>query len=476
MFAMVIIIMLACMFVFAEDVHAAGLPYHDEEYRSADKETPAFPADNETIAFPILPEGGTIHDLQHLGGPAVVLSSISNMIKSYQPSIKGLEGKFMLFENTVIHVTAAEGQKEAAAKEKYHVKVTEIYRPKAAWLKIKFKDNFNLGNAKLIVSSTESAEAQTFSGDELRDDWNWYSPMFLGNRVRIQLQVAPETQRFEWDELIDKIIVGDSTIPEPVQKIYPSKQQSTKQSVTTTKEQVCNQDDRKPSQEKRVGRLTPLGCTVFIVDGGVYVSAGHCITTDIARQEVHFNVPPSKPTGDMEFSVLSDRYPVRVKSIACDGCYGNELPDGEDWAVFDLAPNTVTGLEAIVAQGGGFQINSTYMINGDPVERVRIDGFGFSRFPRTTSYTNQFAEGPFAGLSSTSTDTHAEVRHYTDTDGGSSGSPIIIVDGKKPTSFVLGVHNGGRCNPTDGVPNAGTGFSNTRLRESVKALLEKKHH
>lgn len=460
--AMAKTIVLACIVVFAANVNAAGLPYHDEEYLSSDK---------ETMAFPIVPEGVAIHGAKL----REALDSMSTMMKSYEQPIKGLEGRHIVFENTAFQISAEKSQKEAASKERYYVKVTEIYREKAAWLKIKFKDSFNLGDGKLIISAPDSTEAQTFLGDELRTDWNWYSPMFQGNRVRIQLQVAPESQRVEWSELIDKIIVGDSTIPDPVQKKYPAKHQSTKQSATTVKERVCKRDDRKPSQEKRVGRLTPLGCTVFIADGGVYVSAGHCITNDMARQEVHFNVPPSKPTGEMEFSRLLDRYPVRLNSIACDGCYGNELPDGEDWAVFDLAPNSVTGLGAIVAQGGGFQIDSTYKINGAPVEIVRIDGFGFSRFPRTTSHTNQFAEGPFAGLTATSSDSHAEVQHYTDTDVGSSGSPIIIVDRNRPTSIVLGVHNGGKCNPTDGVPNAGTGFSNARLREAVNTLMEKKH-
>ena len=97
-------------------------------------------------------------------------------------------------------------------------------------------------------------------------------------------------------------------------------------------EAICGStDDRVASANPRAGRIMPVGCTGWLIDGGSLLSAGHCIGTDF--QTVEFNVPASLANGTTVAPPVRDQYRVVAGSIVSqNGGVGN------DWAVFQVLP------------------------------------------------------------------------------------------------------------------------------------------
>ncbi len=352
------------------------------------------------------------------------------------------------------------------------IEVTEVTKDGAAWLKLKFRE-VDLGNARLVISSPTSGRSQTFTAIQLKE-WEGWSASFPGERLRVQLHVQEGSRTpLPVDALIEHVMVGESLFP---RKLYPeegSPQIPEQQALDDKEEEPCGTDTRTFSKEPRVGRLFPAMCTVFILEGGVYATAGHCFRTNRV-QEVQFNVPLSSQIGIPNFSSPEDTYQVIATSIICSDCISDQnLKHGKDWAVFLLSKNTVTHREAIDAQGGSIKISSDLTIAGHPITHIRIDGFGWDNEPPIAMYANQNARGRFLGLAPDSNDEDAELRHFVATEGGNSGSPMMAIDGaKSDTDVVVGIHTGGRCNPETNTPNKGTGFSHQGLLQAVATLRQ----
>lgn len=429
----------------------SALPFHVEPYQ---------PRGSSTVIVPLNREKST----------AESLNAISSMTQSVDAEISSLKKRNFIFGNTSFHV----GEEELGDKIKSgYVDVEDVISEGAAWLKIKFR-KFDLTTSKLIVTSMNSGRTQTFAGNQL-ENWAWHSALFDGDRVRVQLQINPGVLMPPLRELIENILVGESSTPKPENSKPREEETIPRQGANDKKEGACGEDKRKPSNEPRVGRMFPMGCTVFIVTSGVYLSAGHCIDSTVEAQEVQFNVPPSTPAGKTIPPAIRDVYPIVINSVVCSGCNGNDQPHGNDWTAFDLGRNNETGLEAVQAQGASFEISSSYLYQGIPIARARIDGFGYNGNPATSMYANQYATGPLVGLTSESTPEHAELQHYIDTQGGNSGSPIIAIDSLGlRTNIVVGIHTGGRCNPAEDEPNRGTGLSHQHLQSAIARLEKQK--
>ena len=142
------------------------------------------------------------------------------------------------------------------------------------------------------------------------------------------------------------------------------------------------------------------------------------------------------------------------------------MPVGNDWAVFQVLPNTQTGLMPIDAQGAAFTVSNT----ASP-STVRITGFGVDgpppRFgnPPPRNADNQTQQTHTGTLTENSGGPNAgTLRYAVDTQGGNSGSPVIV----EGTDTTIGIHTNGGCG-TSGGTNAGTSFRNQALWNAIQA-------
>jgi hypothetical protein len=136
--------------------------------------------------------------------------------------------------------------------------------------------------------------------------------------------------------------------------------------------------------------------------------------------------------------------------------------------VFQVLPNTQTGLTPAAAQGATFQLSNT-----DNPAQVRITGYGVdgpapnfgAGGPRNTQNQTQQTHG---GTLSQNTGgaTSGVLRYEVDTQGGNSGSPVIVEGG----NIAIGIHTNGGCTASGGT-NAGTSFRNAALWAAVNPAL-----
>ena len=289
-----------------------------------------------------------------------------------------------------------------------------IFVPEAQWLRLSF-NSARLGNASYIeLTSLLDGGTQRLDSNTIRH-WSYSSAYFNGDAVEIKLFIGAGDKDIHVD--IREITVGE----------WPSMTKS-----------ICgSNDDRTASNNSRVGRIVPVGCTGWIVDNGKHVTAGHCLSGNNA-DTLQFNVPLSNADRTLNHPGPEDQYPIISGSLDFrNGGVGN------DWGIFDVSDNSNTGLQPIDAQNASFSVVQDLGPN-----QIRITGFGVD--DGTANQTNQTHIGPNAGSSGTT------MRYTTDTTGGNSGSPVI--DGNSSTA--VGVHTHGGCSSSGG-NNSGTSAFNS---------------
>ncbi|WP_160380659.1 trypsin-like serine peptidase [Pseudooceanicola pacificus] len=223
----------------------------------------------------------------------------------------------------------------------------------------------------------------------------------------------------------------------------------------STVESVCGNDDRIPSKHPFVGRVMPVGCTGWISTDGVLLTAGHCVGPTML--DIEFDVPNSTRSGVPVRSALKNQYSIIPKSVRSS----EPFEMGNDWAVFEVARNTITGLSVFEAQGDGFVISQL-----EPPETVRVIGYGTDNTPLSRNQTQQEQVGGFVSELVRASD-NVILKHKVDTSGGNSGSPLMGVstEGKL---VAFGIHTNAGCMGGGGSNNA-TGFKHQSLYSHVKA-------
>jgi len=279
------------------------------------------------------------------------------------------------------------------------------------WIQLHFSD-VNLGSESyLILRSLYDNKWQKLDAVSI-DQWNYFSAFFNGSAIEIKLFLAQADQQVFVN--IDEVVVGEWA------NGYPPESQ-------------CGPtDDRIASNQPATARLLNVGCTAWIIPNGKFVSAGHCLagSTNI----VEFNVPLSLPGGTIQHPGPEDQYSVDVSTkIYTNGGVGN------DWGVFEVFPNSITGLMPKVAQNAYWPL-----VQDLGPDSIRITGYGVDT--GTANQTQQTHIGPNAGSSGTT------MRYVTDTEGGNSGSPVI--DGL--LNVAVGVHTHGGCTTSGTGNNNGT--------------------
>lgn len=285
-----------------------------------------------------------------------------------------------------------------------------VREPGAPWIRLHF-DRANLGTDSFItITSLYDGAMQILDATSLQQ-WRMTSAYFNGDAVEIQLHVGPSDLNVFLQ--LKEVFVGE---PPAESQCGPT-------------------DDRIPSNDPRVGRIVPIGCTGWIVNNGLHVTAGHCRSSGTLQ----FNVPPSLPSGAIQHPPPQDQYSINNSSwsSADDGI-------GNDWGVFSVFNNSTTGLQPIAAQGAGFTVVQNL---GPP--NIRITGFGVDSGDR--NQTQQTHVGPNAGSSGTT------MRYQADTEPGNSGSPVI----DDATNTAVGVHTHGGCTTGGSGSNNGTSTFNS---------------
>ncbi len=292
--------------------------------------------------------------------------------------------------------------------------------PGAPWMQLRFGRGDLGRQSYLEITSLTDGATQRLDAETLAE-WNNHSAYFNGDAVEVRLFVGPLDRGVSIE--IHEIVVGEWGRP------------GTKS--------ICGVDNRVASNEQRVGRIDPIGCTGWIIDSGQLLSAGHCLDGGSSNQTLSFNVPPSLSNGTVQFPGPEDQYSINQSSFDfVDGGVGN------DWGVFAVFNNSQTGLQPIQAQG-------SFTVRQDlGPANIRITGFGVDS--GTTNQTNQTHVGPNAGSSGTT------MRYATDTQGGNSGSPVI----DEATGEAVGIHTHGGCTSSGG-NNNGTSFFNSALWNAI---------
>lgn len=231
-----------------------------------------------------------------------------------------------------------------------------------------------------------------------------------------------------------------------------------------------NKDDRVPSDDKRVGRLLSYGSTIpnastaWLTSTGWVLTGAHCLELGdgwVPKAMVEFNVPLSTSNGSINPSAKEDQYWVDVKSIK-----GGTNSSGNDWAMFRLLPNIITGKTAFQTQGSFFRLTDSFEPFKIPFMVTNV-GFGLDGPPpaygvngkrNEYNFTQQTDSGEITSVSGC-------ISVYDlDTLGGSSGSPVYL----KSTNYAYSIHRG-RLEDSSG--NEGTTFQNETLSENLSSSI-----
>ncbi|NOJ50451.1 trypsin-like peptidase domain-containing protein [Bradyrhizobium archetypum] len=345
--------------------------------------------------------------------------------------------------------------------------------PGAAWLQLQFSE-VRLGPDGVLTITGASGESQRFSQAQI-DAWGGLTAVFNGSELRVSLvKGATEPVSASIKEIIIGLPAGvlsraEVVVPRPLRNLLGPdfkrfipgdlRRELRKEGVAPREgvdtESICGStDDRVASANPRAGRIMPVGCTGWLIEGGNLLSAGHCVGTTF--QTVEFNVPASLANGTTVAPPVRDQYRIIAGSIVSqDGGVGN------DWAVFQVLPNTQTGLMPAAAQGATFQLSNT-----DNPAQVRVTGYGvdgpapnFGAGGGARNAQSQTQQTHVGTLSqNTGGATSGVLRYDTDTQGGNSGSPVIVEGG----NIAIGIHTNAGCAVSGGT-NAGTSFRNAAL-------------
>lgn len=211
------------------------------------------------------------------------------------------------------------------------------------------------------------------------------------------------------------------------------------------------EDDRQPSNDPRVSRLLPVGCTSWTIDdcGNCMLSAGHCVGF---INLVEFNVPFSTSSGAYGHPGPEDQYAVDSNSIQSNGGQGV----GNDYAYFGCFANPMTGKTAFEAQGSAFGLDLAPSPSSGAT--IRITGHGTDSTPNQTfNQVQQTHSGPLT------TNTGNTLKYVVDTTGGNSGSPVIWEE----ANVAVGIHTHAGCSTSGTGANQGTSMSLPGLQNAL---------
>ena len=312
-----------------------------------------------------------------------------------------------------------------------------VTAPNAAWVRLVYGGSMLSGDANrggngsfLRITSMRDGHLQTQHRVHV-GQWHDSSAYFNGDSVLVEILAHQGTGP---NRLLIKNVIAGPTNP-------------------NGSDSICGPtDDRQLSNDARVCRLMPIGCTGWLINdcNNCLLTAGHC--TGASMQVAQFNVPLSTSGGSTQNPPPSDQYSVDTSSVQTNGGAGT----GNDWGYFGVQPNSTTGLTAFQAQGSAFNVGTPPAVSGGL--NIRITGCGSTSAPVSPTWylVQKTHVGPYVTFSG------SLVQYQTDTTGGNSGSPVILEN----TGDAIGIHTHGGCGGTGG-QNSGTGSNHAGLQAAL---------
>ena len=296
----------------------------------------------------------------------------------------------------------------------------------APWMQLRFARVELPGRALLRITSLRDGAVHDLDATSATQ-WSNTSAYMNGDALVVEVLAEPGTGPIR--VALESVIVG---LPPPQASI------------------CATIDDRVPSDDRRVARVLPAGCTAWTIldcNQRGLLTAGHCYGPGVAT--AMFRVPLSTVEGYPEMSAPEDQYAVDPASrqFQIGGI-------GTDWCYFGCFANSNTGLTPYQREGVAFTLQIPPAF--DAAATLRLTGHGYDANQPQWSNTQQTATGPWTGVSSTTVD------HRADTTGGSSGSPVILAS----TGAAIAIHTHGGCDPTTG-SNHGTSIGQAQLQAAL---------
>ncbi|MEM6797641.1 MAG: trypsin-like peptidase domain-containing protein, partial [Acidobacteriota bacterium] len=285
----------------------------------------------------------------------------------------------------------------------------------------------------LRLTSRHDGAQQTLDSEELQT-WFYSSAYFNGSKVLVELLAYPGTGP-------NRVEVASASVA------------SQEADPRTT----CGESDRRvPSTDPRVARLVPGACSAFLVDEGDcanrFLTAGHCVSEPSSWRIAQFNVPPSRPNGQLVHPLPKDQYPVDLSSIQAV-----DEGEGRDYGTFLVGVNSETGLTPRAVQGAAFHLaDSVSRQPEDYWAGVQVTGYGVDL--GSMNQTHQKDSGLMLGKFDTT------LRYRVDTQLGNSGSPVI----NEIDDRVLGIHTHGGCTSSSTSFNRGNAIDDPGLVQMLE--------
>lgn len=302
--------------------------------------------------------------------------------------------------------SAAAGSKEAAA-------LSHVVRVKGAqWVRVQFGDVVLSEGSQVRLTSLADGQTQHLTASTL-SQWQHTSAFFNGSAVRVELIAAPGIRGDHF--AIQSVMAGRAGAPAnpTISKVVAS-------ANPNAPESVCGADDRKPSALAYSARLSYYTSAALTSDGCM-VSAGSAFQDSGWAEVVEFNVPKSDARGFPRAAAVKDQYVISTNSLAVNDA-------NQDWAVFQVLPNSETGLMPDAAQNhAGLPVASAAPAVG---AAALVVGYGKNETKRSMSFAQASATGTVQSV-----DTSTGLMGYNvDTEQGSGGSPVVV------NGQIAGVH------------------------------------
>ncbi len=295
----------------------------------------------------------------------------------------------------------------------------------------------------VVVESLLDGEVQELHEPDLQL-WRRQTAWFNGTRVAITLRLAPGS----YGAIDIALVRAGPPLPAGT-------------------ESLCGPDERGSSTDGRVCRILGNGgiCTGWLVsEFSRIITAGHCVncpsfcpscasgvSSPGALVVAQFNVPQSTGSGAIVAPPIQHQYPVLSIDISLP-IAGSCPESGNDWAIATLGPNS-SGVSASTNQAAWFALAN---FAPAPGATVRVTGFGSDSGPVVLNFTQQSATGPVLNSAN-------YYRYAVDTEGGTSGGPVMIEGGEADDQVVaINTNSGCTAPPTTG--NGGTSLQGATIR------------
>ncbi len=308
--------------------------------------------------------------------------------------------------------------------------------PQVSWFRIFFaRTNLPIGSEIRMTSHADGA-IQRHTAQSLVD-YSDSSAWFNGDKIKLELIAGPGTRA-------NRVLIINA---------------ESGSADTRGGDSICgNTDDRKLSQDPRVGRAVSgaSACSWWLIDEFTILTAGHCTTSVSKPLIVGFNIPLSTPAGVYVQPHPDHQYPVDTSTLQYSTGFGN------DWAVVASLRNSNHGLYPGQKQGAWFNLGT--IPNTISGQTIRITGNGRVTSPVSPTW-NAVQKTHVGPLSRTSN----YLQYRTDTTGGNSGSPVI----HEQTGDAIGVHTHGGCGSSGGA-NSGTRIDRSNFMAAIQAVRNSK--